>query len=129
MTVRHDRRLTALLSLAPALLLVAAVAAQPAARAVPPADDFALAGSAAPLPPGAAEGAAAIRAEALAAHVRFLASPALEGRGLGSRGVDAAAEYAAASLALAGIAPLEASAGGGTSSRCRCARSRRSVAR
>ena len=69
-----------------------------------------------------------IQAPALAAHIAFLAAPALEGRGLGSRGLDAAAEYVAATLALAG----DPAARGGrrkqppprpTSSRCRCARS------
>lgn len=57
-----------------------------------------------PLPAALATALAGITAPALAAHVAFLASPALEGRGLGDRGLDAAAEYVAASLALAGIA-------------------------
>ncbi len=47
-----------------------------------------------------------MRAPALAAHIAFLASPALEGRGLGSPGLEAAAEYVAAQLALTGIPPL-----------------------
>jgi EAL domain-containing protein (putative c-di-GMP-specific phosphodiesterase class I) len=59
-----------------------------------------------PLPEPVAAAVAALRAPALAAHVGFLASPALEGRALASRGLDAAAEYAAAHLALAGIPPL-----------------------
>ena len=59
-----------------------------------------------PLPPAIAAAVAAVRAPALAAHVGFLASPALEGRGLSFRGLDAAAEYAAAHLARAGIPPL-----------------------
>lgn len=46
-----------------------------------------------------------VRAEALRAHVAFLASPALAGRGLGSDGLEAALEYGAAELALAGVAP------------------------
>jgi len=58
------------------------------------------------LPPPLAAAVAGLAAPSLAAHVRYLASPALEGRGLGSRGLDAAAEYAAASLAHAGIPPL-----------------------
>ena len=72
------------------------------------ADDFVSAGSAPPLPEPLAAALAGIRAESLAAHIAFLASPALEGRGLGSRGLDAAAEYAAASMALAGVPPLAA---------------------
>jgi hypothetical protein len=48
-----------------------------------------------------------LRAPALAAHVGFLASDALEGRGLGGRGLDAAAEYVAAQLRLAGVGPLQ----------------------
>lgn len=48
---------------------------------------------------------AAITAPALAAHIELLASPAMEGRGLGTRGLDTAIDYAAASLKLAGIAP------------------------
>ncbi len=67
--------------------------------------DFIRVSSVEPLPPPAAAAVAAVRAPALAAHVGFLASPALEGRGLGARGLDAAAEYAAAHLALAGIPP------------------------
>ena len=49
---------------------------------------------------------AEVRAPALEAHIAFLASPALEGRGLGSPGFEAAAEYVAAQLALTGIPPL-----------------------
>ena len=70
------------------------------------ADDFMTAGEKQPLPAPIADALAAVTAPALGAHIRFLASPALEGRGLGTRGVDAAAEYAAASLALAGVPPL-----------------------
>src|SRR5512139_4142018 len=71
-----------------------------------PAGDFVRADPAEPLPPHVAASVAALRAPALAAHIRFLASPALEGRGLAARGLDAAAEYAAAGLALAGVPPL-----------------------
>ncbi len=45
-------------------------------------------------------------APALLAHVTFLVSPALAGRGLGTPGLEAASEYAAAQLALAGVPPL-----------------------
>ena len=69
-------------------------------------DDFMTAEPAEPLPEPAAAALAGITAPAIAAHVRLLSSPALEGRGLASRGLDAAAEYVAAALALAGIPPL-----------------------
>ncbi|MEO8382348.1 MAG: M20/M25/M40 family metallo-hydrolase [Acidobacteriota bacterium] len=49
---------------------------------------------------------AAITDTAIRTHLDLLASPAMEGRGLGTRGLDAALEYAAASLKLAGIAPF-----------------------
>ncbi|HPA51756.1 MAG TPA: M20/M25/M40 family metallo-hydrolase [Thermoanaerobaculia bacterium] len=49
-----------------------------------------------------------VRAAALRAHVDFLAAPALGGRGLGSDGLEAALEYGAAQLALAGVAPYGA---------------------
>ncbi len=68
--------------------------------------DFVLATPAEAPPAPFAAALAGIRAEALAARIRFLASPALEGRGLGSRGLDAAAEYAASVLALASVPPL-----------------------
>jgi hypothetical protein len=110
------RRLPALACLAAALLLAATAGAQPVGQVYPAADDFALAGSAPPLPERAAAGVAAIRAEALAAHIRFLASPALAGRGLGSPGLEAALEYAGAQLALAGVQPLPSDAGNAASS-------------
>jgi len=49
-----------------------------------------------------------IRSEALRAHVAFLASAPLAGRGLGSDGLETALEYGAAQLALAGVAPFGA---------------------
>jgi Peptidase family M28 len=85
--------------------LAAGQVAQPASTA---GDDFVAAGPVQPLPAPLAAALAGIKAPALAARVGFLASPALEGRGLGSRGFDAAAEYAAAELALAGVPPLAA---------------------
>jgi hypothetical protein len=68
--------------------------------------DFARATPVPPVPEPVASALKGIAASALAAHVGFLASGALEGRGLGSSGLEVAAEYAAASLALAGIPPL-----------------------
>lgn len=47
----------------------------------------------------------AIRADALSAHVRFLADDLLEGRGTGSRGHAIAARYVASQLQAAGFAP------------------------
>lgn len=41
----------------------------------------------------------------LLGHVRFLASPALEGRGLGSAGLEKAADYIAREFAAAGLRP------------------------
>jgi hypothetical protein len=73
--------------------------------ASPAADEFVAAGPARGFdgPLGAAVGS--ISTARLAAHVAFLASPALAGRGLGTRDLEVAAEYVAASLALAGVAP------------------------
>ena len=99
------RRLAVPLSLFLAAALPAAARGQ-APKPTPVADDFVAAAPAQSPPAPLAAALAGIKAPALAAHVGFLASPALEGRGLGSRGLDAAAEYAAATLALAGIPPL-----------------------
>jgi hypothetical protein len=77
--------------------------AKPAPRV---ADDFVSTRLSEPVPASLAAALAGIKAPALAASIAFLASPALEGRGLGSRGLDAAAEYVAATLASAGIPPL-----------------------
>ncbi len=68
--------------------------------------DFVLPGPAEPLPAPLRAAVDGMRAEALGAHVKFLASPALEGRGLGTPGLEAALEYAAARLALAGVEPF-----------------------
>ncbi|HNV04037.1 MAG TPA: M20/M25/M40 family metallo-hydrolase [Vicinamibacterales bacterium] len=65
-----------------------------------------------PLRPHVMAALAGITRDAVAAHVRFLASAALEGRGLGARGLDAAAEYAAATLAIAGLEPVPQAEGG-----------------
>jgi len=70
------------------------------------ADDFASAEPAPPLPEPLKAALAGITAPALAARIAFLAAPNMEGRGLGSRGLETAAEYVAASLALAGVPPL-----------------------
>jgi hypothetical protein len=54
---------------------------------------------------GVAVHAQQFRAEAIKAHVTFLASDLLEGRGTGTRGYQIAAEYVAAQYALAGLEP------------------------
>ena len=53
----------------------------------------------------AAAGVEEISAERIRAHVKFLASDLLEGRGVGVRGGDIATEYLAAQFALAGAKP------------------------
>jgi Zn-dependent M28 family amino/carboxypeptidase len=49
--------------------------------------------------------AAGIDAEKIRAHVKFLSSDLLEGRGMGQRGSDIAAEYIATQFALDGLKP------------------------
>ncbi len=94
------------------VLLGAQAAAQTGKAAAPPSApkspsaDFVFPGPADPLSAPLRAAVDALRTEALGAHVRFIASPAVEGRGLGSPGLDAALEYAATQLALAGVAPL-----------------------
>ena len=46
-----------------------------------------------------------IDAEKIRAHVKFLSSDLLEGRGMGQRGSDIAAEYIATQFALEGLKP------------------------
>ncbi len=57
------------------------------------------------LPAGAVQAMRSIDAEKIRAHVRFLASDLLEGRGTGQRGGDLAAEYMATQFALYGLKP------------------------
>jgi Zn-dependent M28 family amino/carboxypeptidase len=57
------------------------------------------------IPPAAHAAAASIDPEKIRAHVRFLASDLLEGRGPGTRGGQLAAEYMATQFALAGAKP------------------------
>jgi hypothetical protein len=100
------RKLNISLGLLVAVLLASLTAGQEARPAAKVADDFVSARPSEPVPPPLAAALAGIKAPALAASIAFLASPSLEGRGLGSGGLDAAAEYIAASLALAGVPPL-----------------------
>jgi Zn-dependent M28 family amino/carboxypeptidase len=57
------------------------------------------------LPPAAIGAMQKIDPERIRAHVRFLASDFLEGRGTGQRGGDLAAEYIATQFALEGLKP------------------------
>src|SRR3984957_12991200 len=57
------------------------------------------------VPAVASQAAASIEPEKIRAHVRFLASDLLEGRGPGTRGGQLAAEYMATQFALAGLKP------------------------
>jgi Zn-dependent M28 family amino/carboxypeptidase len=58
-----------------------------------------------PLPPAAKAAAESISADRIRAHVRFLASDLLEGRGPGQRGGELAAEYIATQFMLDGLKP------------------------
>lgn len=120
--MRVPRRV-ALVAAVVATVLVPRAAAQPANGPVAPAgpkpaqSEFVFAAPHDALPAHVRAAMDGLSAPALGAHVRFLASPALEGRGLGSRGLDAALEYVAAQLAAAGVAPFgdEGAAGSGAS--------------
>ena len=82
-----------------AAALTLALALQPAWAQTPsPASD-------AGLPPDAAAAATAIDPERIRAHVKFLSSDLLEGRGTGTRGGDIAADYIATQFALYGLKP------------------------
>ncbi len=61
--------------------------------------------TAATTPNGAFSALGAVNPQRIAAHVRFLSSDLLEGRGTGARGGDIAAEYIAAQFALDGLQP------------------------
>jgi len=72
----------------------------------PASADFALPGGGPPLPPPLLSSLDRIQAPSLAAHIALLSSASLDGRGLGTKGLDATAEYIAATLTLAGIQPF-----------------------
>ena len=57
------------------------------------------------LPAPVQQAMAAVEAQRIRAHVRFLSSDLLEGRGTGQRGGDIAAEYMATQFALYGLKP------------------------
>jgi Zn-dependent M28 family amino/carboxypeptidase len=70
-------------------------------------DPSATTGSAAPaaITDAATSAAGRISADAIRAHMRFLADDALEGRGTGTRGYDLAAKYVAAQFEALGLSP------------------------
>lgn len=107
--LRPISRSVALLSCLAFLVAPSARAGVEAARTA--SDDFIAARPAAPGAGAMAAGLESITARALGAHVGFLASPALEGRGLGAPGLEVAAEYVAAALAAAGVEPFGAERG------------------
>src|SRR5262245_25611531 len=57
------------------------------------------------MPTAEDSGLHAIRPEAIAAHVRFLADDLLEGRGTGTRGYELAAKYVASEFEALGLEP------------------------
>jgi hypothetical protein len=87
---------------------LAAVAGAQGAKAPAPAvsADYLLPGPVVPLAPPLAAAVNALRAPLIAAHISFLASPAMEGRGLGTHSLEATAEYIAAMLAMNGVPPF-----------------------
>jgi len=88
-----------------ACLLAAILATPYAAVAQPSATDSAKMPAIAGLPPAARAAAASIDPQKIRAHVRFLSSDLLEGRGPGTRGDKLAAEYIATQFALEGLQP------------------------
>jgi hypothetical protein len=90
------------------LLGAAGAGAQAPTPARPASADFVAPGPVVPLDAAVMSAVGGLRAEALASHIALFSSPAFEGRGLGSPGLEAAAEYVAAQLALAGIGPVDA---------------------
>jgi hypothetical protein len=85
--------------------------AQVLSPARPVSADFVAPGPVVPLDAAAMAAIGGLRSEALASHIALLSSPAFEGRGLAAPGLEAAAEYVAAQLALAGIGPAGAPTG------------------
>ena len=82
------------------LLLAASVGlAQSPSSALPPVP------SVAGVPDAAQQAASLIEPEKIRAHVKFLSSDLLEGRGPGKRGAELAAEYIATEFALNGLKP------------------------
>ena len=77
----------------------------PAAAQMPTAAQNSFVPAISGVPRGAEQAAASIDPEKIRAHVRFLSSDLLEGRGPGTRGAELAAEYIATQFALDGLKP------------------------
>jgi Zn-dependent M28 family amino/carboxypeptidase len=86
-----------------ALIITAALVAQSSNE--PPKSSPTTAPQIASLPADAQQAMASIDPERIRAHVKFLASDLLEGRGTGQRGGDIAAEYIATEFSLYGLKP------------------------
>lgn len=104
------------LAIVAVVLLALAVGGQgfspvPAGQGPNPAQDFVWPGEQEMLPAPAADAVASLGADRLAAHIAFLSAPALGGRGLGDEGLEAAIEYVAAQLSLAGVVPALTASG------------------
>ena len=87
------------LSLAPLACAAFAAQAQQPAPGMPPVPQVA------GVPAAAQQAASAINPENMRAHVKFLSSDLLEGRGPGKRGAELAADYIATEFALNGVQP------------------------
>ncbi|BDU70220.1 M28-family zinc peptidase [Geothrix oryzae] len=74
-----------------------------------PEGDFVRARRPEPLPPGLQAAVDDLDASRLTRHMAFLTDPRREGRGLGTRGLEATARYLASQLKAAGIPPAGAS--------------------
>jgi hypothetical protein len=100
-------RASSSLLLAIAALAGCAPAAAPSSAAAPPPPPPPAASSTGldSFAPGARAAADAIRPEALAAHIRFLADDLLEGREPGTRGYELGARYVASELQALGLEP------------------------
>jgi len=96
----HMFHLKSLALLSPLCLGWSGFAAPPAAA------DFIAVDSSEALPRALSAGLARIQAQALAAHIAYLADPAREGRGLGTKGLEASARYLEGHLAALGLPPL-----------------------
>src|SRR3974377_2184618 len=86
-----------------ALIITAALVAQNSNE--PPKSSPTRAPQIASLPADAQQAMASINPERIRAHVKYLASDLLEGRGTGQRGGDIAAEYIATEFSLYGLKP------------------------
>jgi len=95
-------RISALL---PALCLGCVAFALPP-EAPPSLDAFVGPGPSENLPPALAAGLRGLQPRPLANHIAFLTHPEQQGRGLGTRGLEATARYLAARMAKAGLSPM-----------------------